>query len=51
MKKDLIRFTLKSLILTAIISAAIHVFITGYQVQIFEANSGIIKNYVEVIRM
>ena len=50
MIKDLIMFTLKSLILAAIISAAIHVFITGYQVQIFDANSGIIKNYIEIVK-
>lgn len=50
MIKDLIMFTLKSLILTAIVSAAIHVFITGYQVQIFEAKSGVITNYIEIVK-
>lgn len=50
MIKDLIMFTLKSLILTTIITMAIHFIITGYQVQIFDANSGIIKNYIEIVK-
>ena len=51
MMKDLIMFTLKSLILAAIVTIVLHFIITNYQVQIFDANSGIIKNYIEVIRM
>lgn len=44
------RNKLKKENLTAIISTAVHFIITNYQVQIFDANSGIIKNYVEIVK-
>lgn len=49
MIKDLTIFTIKSIILTAIITMAIHFIITNYQIQVFDSHSGILQQHVDII--